>query len=103
MPSIHDLITEIDRKWSKSQDGKVTLRIIGATALTLAVGYERGTKDSDILETAAVDQQTKDRLLELAGPGTDLARRHRMYVEFVASGLPLLPQTPQWLEPSDLN
>ncbi len=26
-----------------------------------------------------------------------------MYLEFVASGLPLLPQVPTWIEPTDLN
>jgi maltooligosyltrehalose trehalohydrolase len=54
----------------------------------LQARYERGTKDSDILETADLDVETKARLLELAGPGTDLSKRHGLYVEFVASGLP---------------
>src|SRR5579863_7365634 len=69
----------------------------------LQARYERGTKDSDILETDDLDVETKARLLELAGPGTDLSKRHGLYIEFVASGLPLLPQVPIWLELAELN
>ena len=38
----------------------------------LQARYERGTKDSDIFETTDLDVETKPRLLELAGPGTDV-------------------------------
>lgn len=103
VPPIHDLIREVDRRWSRSADGKLNLRIIGASALMLQARYERGTKDSDILETAGLDDATKARLLDLAGPGTDISKRHGLYVEFVASGLPLLPQVPSWLELAELN
>ncbi len=103
MPPIHDLIGEVDRRWSRSGDGKINLRIIGASALLLQARYERGTKDGDILETADLDLETKTHLLALAGPGTDLSKRHGLYLEFVATGLPLLPQTPMWLELAELN
>jgi uncharacterized nucleotidyltransferase DUF6036 len=103
VPPIHDLIREVDRRWSSSADRKINLRIIGASALMLQASYERGTKDGDILETADLDVETKTRLLELAGPGTDLSKRHGLYIEFVASGLPLLPQVPMWLELAELN
>jgi hypothetical protein len=103
VPPIHDLIREVDRRWSQSADRKINLRIIGASALMLQARYERGTKDSDILETADLDVDTKTRLLELAGPGTDLSKRHGLYIEFVPSGLPLLPQVPIWLDLAELN
>ena len=35
--------------------------------------------------------------------GTELSKRHGLYVEFVPIGLPLLPQRPAWLELADLN
>lgn len=103
MPPIHDLIREVDRRWSQSGDRKINLRLIGASALMLQARYERGTKDSDILETADLDVETKARLLELAGPGTDLSKKHGLYIEFVESGLPLLPQVPIWLDLAELN
>ncbi len=103
MPPIHDFIMDIDRRWPSRRADKVTLQIIGAGALMLQADYERGTKDSDVLETAELDGDTKAGLLAIAGLGTTLARRHRIYVEFVASGLPLLPQAPAWIEPTELN
>jgi hypothetical protein len=54
----------------------------------LQTGYERGTKDSDVLETAAITVAVKARLLVLGGEGTDLHRRHRLYVEVVGNGIP---------------
>jgi hypothetical protein len=102
MPAVHDLIRAVDRSWSGSAT-KIPLQIIGASALCLQTGYDRGTKDSDILETAELDGETKTRLIELAGPNTTLANRHRIYVEFVANGLPLLPQVPRWIELAELN
>ena len=102
MPPVHDLIRAIDRSWSGS-DSKILLRIIGASALGLRTGYDRGTKDSDVLETADLDRETKARLIELAGPDKPLAKRHQIYIEFVASGLPLLPQTPNWVDVTELN
>jgi hypothetical protein len=103
VPPIHDLIREVDRRWSWSAGKKINLRIIGASALMLQARYERGTKDSDILETADLGEETKARLLELAGPGKEVSKRHGLYIEFVASGLPLLPQAPEWLDLADLN
>lgn len=62
----------------------------------LQTDYERGTKDSDVLETAELDGATKERLLLLAGKGTVLAQRWRLYLDIVDNGLPFLPQTPNW-------
>ncbi len=72
------------------------LRIIGSTALMLQTDWERGTKDSDLLETLELDEQIKSRLLELAGPDSTLARRWRMYLDVVSNGVPFLPQVPNW-------
>lgn len=94
---------DVDRRWSWSAETKINLQIIGSSALMLQAAYQRGTKDSDILETAELDELIKARLLELAGPGTALSRRRGMYIEFVASGLPLLPQAPQWIELPNLD
>jgi hypothetical protein len=65
--------------------------------------YQRGTKDSDVLETADLQEETRTRLVELAGPGTNLHNRHKLYIEIVSSGLPLLPQAPAWRDIPDLN
>ena len=52
MPLINDFFIDIDRHWGASTEGKIPLRIIGSSALMLQTNYERGTKDSDVLETA---------------------------------------------------
>jgi hypothetical protein len=69
----------------------------------LQTEYERGTKDSDVLETADLVPETRTRLEKHAGPGTEIHRRNKIYIEIVASGLPLLPHVPKWLDMTDLN
>lgn len=103
VPPIHDFIRELDRAWDRPTGEKTVLRIIGSTALMLQADYERGTKDSDILETDDLGRGTRARLLALAGKGTELHGRHRLCVEFVSSGFPLIPQKPLWLDVPDLN
>ena len=58
---------DIDSKWREVDASKITLRLIGATALMLQTDYDRGTKDSDVLETANITA-IKSRLLALAVP-----------------------------------
>lgn len=94
---------EIDRRWSWPTPTRIRLPIIGSAALMLQADYERGTKDSDILETEQLALETGQRLLALAGRDTELHARHGIYVELVASGLPFLPQVPSWKEMTDLN
>ena len=48
---------------------RITLRIIGSTALFLQTDYERGTQDSDVLETRDIDAAAKKRLLPIGGKG----------------------------------
>ncbi len=69
----------------------------------LQTTYVRGTKDSDVLEAANLTPDIKAKLIQLAGPGTDLHRKHRVYLELVAPGLPFLPQPPSFHAVEDLN
>jgi hypothetical protein len=97
------LFRDIDARWTASDEGVITLRIIGSTALMLQADYERGTKDADVIETAALSAESRTRLLALAGEGTPLAGRHRMYVQVVGSAVPFLPQVPRYHTQSELN
>lgn len=94
---------DIDRRWESAREEKLRLRVIGSAALMLQTDYVRGTKDSDILETTELAAADKNRLLELAGVGSRVAQRHRMYLEIVSSGLPFLPQSPHWHPLPELN
>jgi hypothetical protein len=69
----------------------------------LQTGYERGTKDSDVLETNAITNAVKERLLALGGEGSDLHRRHRLYVEVVGHAIPFLPQQALYHPLTELN
>lgn len=69
----------------------------------LQANYQRGTKDSDVLETKDLSRRVRDSLLRLAGQRTTLATKHRMYLEFVPNGLPFLPQVPRFHEMTALN
>jgi hypothetical protein len=102
--AISGLLEDVDLLWQPTRGGTVELHVIGASALLLQSDYDRATKDSDVLETAAIDPRTKAQLLSLAGVGTTLARRHRLYVATVAQGLPfgLVDETefdlPGWVD-----
>jgi hypothetical protein len=65
--------------------------------------YRRGTKDSDVLETAYLNEVTRSQLRSLAGAQTDLHKKHRLYIDVVAAGIPFLPQTPAWHPMSELS
>lgn len=103
MSPIRNLIQDIDRLWGIGGSEKVRLSIIGSAALMLQTSYERGTKDSDVLEAASLTPVIKERLIQLAGPETGLYRRHRVYLEFVAQGLPFLPYNRLFHPVEDLN
>lgn len=87
-------------QWDRSQDRTparaLEIRVIGAGALDLLTDFSRGTRDHDVIRTEEVGGASA-RLLEIAGPGSDLAKRHRMFLEFVPPGLPFLPQSPRYL------
>jgi len=99
---VDDFFRELDGLWTSLPEERIRLPIIGSAALMLQVDYARGTKDSDILETAALTEAIKARLLGLAGKGTDLNRRHRLYIDIVPGGLPFLRQKSLW-HPAPLN
>lgn len=103
MKTIEDFFLDIDNRWKPLNGKKVVLRIIGCAALLLQSDYMRGTKDSDILETQYTTGTVKKNLLGLAGPGTDIHKRHRMYIEFVKDPIPFLPQKPFYKSTTDLN
>ncbi|MBK8576266.1 MAG: hypothetical protein IPN90_11530 [Elusimicrobia bacterium] len=91
MRIIEEFFLEIDRRWKQDVTLKIPLKIVGSGALLLQVDYDRGTKDSDVLETAEITPFVKNKLLELAGKGSTLCKSHRMYLDIVASGIPFLP------------
>ncbi len=103
MSTVEDFLAEVDGLWAPGDATRVRLRLIGSTALMLATGYERGTKDSDIFETIDLTRETKQRLLAIAGPGTEVHRRRRMYLEIVANGVPFLPWPARWQAADELN
>jgi hypothetical protein len=93
--SIDAFFQDLDRAWAHGSALKIQLHVLGSTALMLQAGYERGTKDGDILETAIVSGRTKERLLALAGEGTPFAERHRVYLDGNRSR-PGLPDLCRW-------
>jgi hypothetical protein len=92
---IRDFFIEIDGQWPRASN-KVRLSIIGSGALMLQTSYSRGTKDSDVFETPELTGDIQRTLVAIAGAGTNLHRRRRMYVDIVASGVPFLPHVPIW-------
>lgn len=94
MELIKVFFEELDRLWRPAPAEKIPLQIIGSTALMLQAGYERGTKDSDILETAALIGPVGEKLLSLAGKNSDLNKRYGIYLDIVGSGIPFLPVKP---------
>lgn len=103
MNQVESLIVEIDGAWQLAAPTKVELKIIGAGALLLQAGYGGGTKDSDIFETTSLTPPIQAHLLELAGPETTLAKRHRMYAQIVRNGIPFLRQKAVWHPQTALN
>jgi hypothetical protein len=98
---ISEFFRDIDRGCAGAP--KVRLGVIGSAALMLQTSYVRATKDSDVLETAAVTAVVRERLLRLAGPGTELAKKSGLYLDIVRNGLPFLPHVPRWHSLDDLN
>ncbi len=98
-----EFFREIDANWEPEADQKINLRIIGSTALMLQANYERGTKDSDVLKARDLSDETTEQLLKLAGKGTEIHNRHRLYVDLVSNSIPFLPQKPNWITLPDLG
>jgi len=100
---IEAFVREIDARWSPRPAKKIVLRVIGSTALMLQASYVRGTKDSDIFRTGEIDDALAKRLLTLAGEGTDLHLRHRIYLQLVPSAILFQRQTVRWHPAHELN
>lgn len=96
MAPIDAFLRDVDRALTGTLTERLTLHVIGSTALMLQVDYQRGTKDSDILEMTALDPVIRRALLDVAGPGTALHVRHRLYLDIVANGVPFVPHAPRW-------
>ena len=94
MKPVEGFLADLATSWSF--DSRPHPRIIGSTALMLQTDYVRGTKDSDVLQTTDLDDQTRERLLALGGKDSALAQRWRLYLEVVPNGLPFLPRPPRW-------
>lgn len=94
MALIEALFEELDRRWKPVGGGRLRLKVIGSAALMLQTKYDRGTKDGDVLETEGITPEVKERLLALAGKGTEFHKRFRMHLDIVIGGLPFLPQGP---------
>jgi hypothetical protein len=103
VPLLHDFFRDIDARWNAPPGPRIRLQIIGSSALMLQTGYERGTKDSDVLETQDLTDDAKARLLDLAGEGTELHKRHRVYLDVVPNGIPFLPQLALYHRQGSLN
>lgn len=103
MSAVEAFLRAVDRAWRSPANARTRLRIIGSTALMLQADYTRGTKDSDVLETDALSKPTQESLLQIAGPGSVLHQRHKLYLDIVQNGLPFLPQTPSFHLLPELN
>lgn len=100
---VEELLWDIDQAWQARDADRIRLRILGSSALFLQTDYRRGTKDSDVLETAELRVETRHQLLALAGKGAPLHRKHGMYVEILASAFPFLAEEPNWVPLPELD
>ncbi len=103
MSIVERFFIDLDARWKEVGSERIRLHLIGSTALMLQADYTRGTKDSDVIETAQLEGEVREKLLALAGKDTAIHRRHRIYLDIVASGLPFLPQSPVWHAVAGLN
>jgi hypothetical protein len=94
MVAFEAFFRDLDAAWGRRP---LKMQIIGSAALMLQTDYRRGTKDSDVLETSSLELADKQRLLELGGLDSPIFHRHRLYVDVVANGIPLLPHGPRFV------
>jgi len=103
VPGKNDFFQDLDDRLGRRNTPRTRLQLIGSVALMGVTGQSWGTEDADILEALDLSAEIKASLLELGGPGSDLAKRHGLYLEFVPNGLPLLPQKPAFAPLIDLE
>jgi len=99
---VEAFLREVDTAW-RQPGPKIPLRIIGSTALMLQTSYNRGTRDSDVLETDEVTDQIAARLMEIAGPDSAIHSRRGMYIDIVQRGIPFRRQRPVYVRLEQLN
>lgn len=72
-PMLEEFFIAIDHKWKPLGSEPITLNLIGSTALFLQCNYQRGTKDSDILEVYGIPKKVYAELTKLAGIDSRIA------------------------------
>lgn len=92
MELIKNFLRQIDERWEPIGEEPIALQIIGSAALMLQTDYQRGTQDSDVLESKGGSPKIKEQLLMLAGRGTDIHKQSRVYIDIVTPALLFLPQ-----------
>ncbi len=100
---LKNFFKEIDLTWEPIGSEPFTLSVIGSTALFLQCQYERGTKDSDILEIHDIPPEVYKMLKKIAGKDTKIAKRHNMYLDIVGPALPFLPRPPLYHFLKEIN
>ena len=103
MNPIEAFIAAIDAAWPGPPAPRIELRVLGSSSLFLQCDYRRGTKDSDVIETAQVSGDVLAALKDLAGKGTPLHERHRLYLDVLAARFPFLPPEPMWWPMDELT
>lgn len=94
MALIKEFLAEVDARWKPLGGEPVALQIIGSAALMLQTDYDRGTKDSDVLESSGISEVVKAQLLALAGKETEIDKQFRMHIDVVKPAILFLPQRP---------
>lgn len=104
MHPVEAFFLDLDRSWPMPEGPeRIVLMVLGSTSLFLQCDYLRGTKDSDVIETVELRGERRQQLETLAGRGSSLYKRHRMYLDVVARALPFLPSEPLWYPAEDLT
>jgi len=58
---IKEFLKAIDARWKPVGGEPLALQVIGSAALMLQTNYDRGTKDSDVLESRSGPAQIKEQ------------------------------------------
>jgi hypothetical protein len=101
---VEHFFLDLDQNWpGPAAESRLSLLVLGSTALFLQCDYLRGTKDSDVIETLELRGENRRQLETLAGRGSLLQKRHRMYLDVVARVIPFLPAEPLWYPMEELT
>lgn len=90
---LFEFLKDIDaRLGGENLPGKITLYVFGGAAAVIAYGSKRGTVDIDgYLD----DERIWRKLVECAGEGTALAKKHEIYFQ-AANTLIMMIENPEW-------